>query len=276
MGRRLLGAVEAVLGDEISKLFRKPLEVSLGTLLVAFAAVGITGAIVVLYLERATQSGERAGLMSLGPARGHPPHGTTGFPAGFPDDGNQQGAISETSLQADAGLWSSVDGGELARLEVIAPNPQPPPAIRHVQGPPNQRNRTPPAQLRAETGERFVPPDITTLRGKFFVQIAASMRLDAFLNAAEHLRETQNFDNILRLPHGSGDAGEQLYSLLLGPYPKQKAADEVVNEIHRSYQAKPLNKFPDWKKLQLPRGFGKDAYSRTPNVTEMMAYRGGD
>ena len=270
-------ALEAVFGDEISSLFRKPLEIRFGTLLVAFVVIGICGAIVVLYLERATRSNDRGHLLGSDPAIQHQQGpGPSGFAL---DPSSQQGMVaSETSLQGDSSLVSGDDPDGFGPLEVIAPNPQPSPAIRHVQGPnPDRTAATEAAESPGDESDGFVEPDRAGLRDKHFVQVAARMRLAEFRNAARHLTATHGYKNILRNPHSRGSARQdELYSLLLGPYAEKGAADQEVESIRAFYRKKPLSRFPNWRKLRLPVTFGKDAYARSPTVVaEMMAYQSG-
>jgi hypothetical protein len=227
--------LEGVVGGDLFKLFRRPLEVRVGTLLVGFTAIGISVAIAVISVSRhGMREPPSAGVEALS-------RDALDRDA-FPD---AEGAVGEAAIldgaagrpEAAGNLFPGL-GRAYSLPGVHHPDPDPLPEVRNVSGAATSGPAPPPDP--AATARLFAPANAAALAGRHFVQAHAFLTEEVFIHLAGHLRAVLGFDNVLRGPMRTSTPGGPFYILYLGPYEDSQRAEAAMDRLVRTYAARPL------------------------------------
>jgi hypothetical protein len=241
---KLRRAVELVVGDEIAKVFRKPLEVRVSTLLVSAAVLVVVVALGVRYKQSLTSESNRpepsgpSASGALDPGSQLLPTAAD-FAADFADDDlaadDRAKGVGTADVSADETAMSAQNA--LAELEFVSPKPGLLAEVRNVQSRGDGADEVDSTQV-AEVAHRGEPPPAGG--GNYFVQVRAFIGDDEFRSMADYMHSL-GFDGVYR---GPMDGRPGRYYLFLGPYRDSAEAVLAQQQFETRNQQDPYKKSP--------------------------------
>lgn len=223
--RRLVCFLEFLFSDEFVRLFRRPLEVRFGTLLVASSVLVVIVILAVLNLQQNFSEPVGPGPMAIVPELEEIENPVAGF------------VVEGTVLPTAGSPAEPAAVSPLESLEIVTPEPSATmPEIRNVE-----RVGAVAENSNSTVDQKAPSPRVLTPEsGRHFVQVQAVLDDESLVPMAKYISHLGFAGKICKRPM----ANPRLYCLMLGPFQLREAAERAQVRFERLNERSPYKKAP--------------------------------